>query len=154
MTPADIKAPNQDVAKIVESVRKFIKMCPYLPEYRKHINVNYLGGDVDEFSIETIPSDPIVKRYITGESIRQFQFYFESREQFDKDVINNLQTNGFYELFAGWLEECTKQKVLPDLEGNRKCLSISADTQGYIMDIQNGKASYVIQCTMRYVQLY
>lgn len=154
LLPNTIKATNDGCTPGVKALREFLKQCPYLPEYYKCINVNYLGSEADEFMIESIPGETVLKRYINGDSIRQYQFYFASREVYTKDVIENLENISFYENFAGWLEECTKEKVLPELEGKQYCLGIEAVTSGYAFDTQNGKAQYIIQCNMKYFQQY
>ena len=154
MKPHDIKALNDGSEHIISSLRAFLAQCPYLPEFCECLNVNYLGGDTDSFMIEPIPSEPIVKRYVNGDSIRRYGFYFSSREYYAKDVLENLNSASFYEDFAGWLEECTKEKVLPELEEKQYCLSIEAVTSGYAFDTQNGKAQYIIQCNMKYFQQY
>lgn len=152
--PENIVAPNDGKEPIAKSVRDFIRRCPYLPEYSRYINVNYLSEETDAFAIETIIAEPLIKRYVNGDAIKEYQFFFTSREEYSKDVIENIKSSEFYELFAGWLEECSKQGVLPTLDGNRKSLQIEAKTQGYIESSQNSKAKYVIQCGMRYFESY
>ena len=48
---------------IVEGIRDFIKECPYLNEFHKGISVDYLGEKTSSYSIEGIPTQPIIKRY-------------------------------------------------------------------------------------------
>ena len=84
---------------IVECIREFVSKCPYLPRYNKGIGVNYLGEDTQSYMIEAVPCNPIVKEYITGQSIRQFQFCFASRETYSKNVLDNLENSAFYEHF-------------------------------------------------------
>lgn len=148
---AVIKSPNEDF-RITAALRDFIKQCPYLPDFYNSLNVNYLDGDPDSFMIEQVPVEPIVKRYVNGDTARRYSFYFSSRESYTQDVLDNLDSASFYENFEGWLEECTKQRVFPELGDNRQCMSISATTHGYVFTTQNGLAQYLIQCEMQFYQ--
>ena len=103
------------------------------------------------FRIDISRFQPVlVKEYIDGSSIRQFQFYFTSREMLTVDVIENVQNSQFYELFAEWLRECSKERTLPELGGSRKAIDLRAVTQGYVVSSENSKAQYMVQCTLKY----
>ncbi len=135
---------------IVECIREFISKCPYLPRYNEGIGVDYLGEDTQSYMIEAVPCNPIVKEYITGQSIRQFQFCFASRETYSKNVLDNLENSAFYEHFQNWLEDCTKRNNLPELTGGKVAQKIMATTHGYVYDSQQSKAQYMIQCNLIY----
>lgn len=136
---------------IIQCIRDFIKKCPYLPEFQKSIGVDYLAPDVQSYMIEAVPCDPILKRYITGQSIRQYRFNFGSRETYSADVLDNLANSMFYEHFQEWLEECTKSANLPDLTGGKLSRQIMATTHGYVYDASDQqKAQYMIQCNLIY----
>lgn len=149
-----IRVPSSDETAIVESLRDFLKECPYLPEYFKYINVEYLGAEEDSFGIESVVADPVLREYVDGSSIRQYQFYFTSRELHSMDVVENVQNSQFYELFSEWLRLCTKNRILPNLTGNRKAIDIRANTQGYVVSAENSKAQYMVQCCLRYFKSY
>ena len=72
------------------------------------------------YSIEETPCNPIIKKYIDGSSIRQFEFIFASRESYGPDVLNNISNSGFYEDFANWIEEENIKGNLPDLN-DKEC---------------------------------
>ncbi len=48
---------------IIDSLRNYIRKCPYLDTFNNaiRVNVNYLAPDTDTYSIEEIPIEPIVK---------------------------------------------------------------------------------------------
>lgn len=136
---------------IIQCIRDFIKTCPYLPDFHKSVGVDYLGPDVQSYMIEAVPCKPIVKSYITGQSIRQYQFYFSSRESYSLDVRDNLENSMFYEHFQEWLEECTKSGNLPALAGGKVAQKITATTHGYVYDASDQQmAQYMIQCNLIY----
>lgn len=152
MTPKDVKATNHDYNPIAEAIRNFVKECPYLPEYYESLNVDFQGDKVGSYMIESTPAEPWVKKYTNGTGIRQFPFVFSSKEIHTENVKENINNSGFYEHFSEWLDECTRNKVFPTLEGNREPFKIFATTSGYVYDTENGTAQYVIQCNFHYFQ--
>lgn len=136
---------------IMQSIRDFTKECPYLPEFHKSIGVDYLAPDVQSYMIEAVPCKPIVKQYVTGQSIRQYQFNFSSREPHSSDVRENLENSMFYEHFQEWLEKCTREQNLPVLSGGKVAQKIMATTHGYVYDASDQQmAQYIIQCNLMY----
>lgn len=139
---------------IIGKIRDFIRTCPYLQEFEEaiRVNVNYLGEEATSYSIEETPVNPIVKRYIDGSTRRQYAFVFTSRESYGADVLQNIANSEFYEHFADWLEECSDNGVLPELEGNKESLKIEATTTGYAFLVSEDSARYQIQCRLIYNQ--
>lgn len=137
---------------IIQYIRDFIKICPYLDEYHQGIGVDYLREDATAYMIESVPADPIVKKYTDGGSIRQFAFNFSSREPYGSDVLENLDNIGFFEHFSEWLEIWTNSGALPVMNENQMPLSIQATTPGYMYNNELDKAQYVIQCNFKYKQ--
>ncbi len=137
---------------VIESIRDFIATCPFIEE----LDAMFLPINVDKlepepsYSIENVPSDPIVKRCINGDSIRRVTFYLCSRNLYGAE--ENLDTSQFYENLADWLEECTRTKQLPILGEGQTARSIKANTHGYINDSEATYAQYQIQCELQYYQ--
>lgn len=138
---------------IIDSIRKFIRSCPHLQEFEGAIkvNVDYLGDESTVYSIDEVPCDPIIKKYINGDSIRQYEFIFASRESYGVDVLNNISNSGFYEDFANWIEEQNTISNLPKLE-NKECRTIECLTTGYAFQTDVDKARYQIQMRITYYQ--
>lgn len=134
---------------IIESVREFISTCPHLNEFAEGIGVDFLGTEATSYSIEEVPSNPIVKKYIDGSSVRQFLFIFSSREAYSEDAFINLNNIGFYEKFYNWIEEQSLNKNLPQITCGES-LKIEALTNGYAFDTDIDKARYQIQCKLTY----
>lgn len=137
---------------IIESVRKFIKTCPHLVEYcgAVRVNVDYLSENPTTYSIEAVPVNPILKKYINGDTVRQFVFVFCSRESYGEDVRNNIDNCGFYENFSNWLEECTLESKLPILDEDMEAWGIECLTSGYAFDTNADNARYQIQVKLKY----
>ena len=49
--------------KIIESIRNYIGSLDCMATYNNAINANFLDGEVDSFSIEEVPANPIIKKY-------------------------------------------------------------------------------------------
>ena len=142
---------NSQDTPIIQAVRDFISGCPCLREYDA-LMVDRLEDGVSSYSIEPVPCTPIVKRYVNGSSLRQYEFHFASREAFTQEVLDEISNSAFYERFAAWLEECSRMGNLPLLDGNRLATDIEALTNGYLADADAVKGRYVIQCRLYYMQ--
>lgn len=137
---------------IIKSLRDYISQCPYLYEFNKGINVDYLDNDSTTYSIEEVPCEPIIKRYINCDTKRQYDFIFASRESYGADVLQNIENSGFYEDFSRWIEEESSKGNLPILEGNRESLEIKVSTTGYAFQTDDNSARYQIQLKLIYFQ--
>lgn len=135
---------------IVQCVRDFIMKCPFLNEGK--INVDYLGLDVTEYSIDAVPAETVIKKYIDGSSERQFLFNFASIEYYGADVIQNIDNSGFYERFAKWLDDMSSSGELPEMPEGTKPIKIEALSSGYMFDSNTDTARYQIQCRLLYYQ--
>ena len=77
---------------IIESVRDFISGCPLLKNGIL-LNVDRLGDSEIEYTIDSDITDLILRRYIDGSSLRQFNFVFASREKYGADILQNIAVN-------------------------------------------------------------
>ncbi|HII4398208.1 TPA: chloramphenicol resistance protein [Clostridium perfringens] len=139
---------------IIESIRNFIKKCPYLEEFEGaiRIGVDYLDKETTTYSIEKVPCNPIIKKYVDGSCKKQELFIFTSRESYGPDIINNLNNINFYENFVSWLEEKNRTGDLPILDGKREVEKIEILTPGYAFETDVDKARYQIQLRLIYIE--
>jgi len=113
------------------------------------INTNMLSNDINNYSLDKIPTETTVERWITGLEIHRDVFSFRSRMSYSQDVINNLSNIGFFEDFEAKIYSNNDEGILPDIDGIQeiKCLNcgtmIFAETNTAEFDIQ-------IQITYRY----
>lgn len=138
---------------VIQCVQEFIATCPHLAAFEglfPKVDVDKLEEDAAAYMIENVPAEPVLKNYLDGSSVRQCVFAFDSREYYE--AIENIDTNNFYEEFAGWLETCTNSNELPDLGEGKEAMSIKATTPGYLYDTEGTKAKYRIQCVLKYYQ--
>lgn len=137
---------------IIDSLRNYIRECPYLDTFNNaiRVNVNYLAPDADTYSIEEIPIVPIVKKYVNGDCIRQYAFIFTSREPYGADVLQNIDNSGFYEKFAEWIEIQNDSGDLPVLDNGLEPLEIRVTSTGYAFAVTEDTAQFQIQLKLKY----
>ena len=106
------------------------------------INADMLDNDINNYSLDKIPTDFEVEKWINGVEIHRDVFSFRSRKAYSQDTINNLSNIGFFETFESIIKSNNKKGVLPDIKGIQsiECLNcgtmFSADTSTAIFDIQ------------------
>jgi hypothetical protein len=106
------------------------------------INADMLDNDINNYSLDKIPTASTVEKWINGVEIHKDVFSFRSRKAYSQDTINNLANIGFFEKFQSEIKSNNKKGVLPNIEGIEKieCLSngtmLSADGSTAIFDIQ------------------
>lgn len=133
---------------IIAGISSFFMACPLLQD--GVFRVNALGDQAIEYNIETGVFNPILKKYVTGDTLRQYQFNFVSREYYSMDRIQNIQNSEFYEQFAEWVEEKNALGQFPELPEGCEPDSLSVLSSGYIMDISMRNARYQIQLQLVY----
>ena len=105
-----------------------------------------------EYSIDPLPCDPIIQKYVDGGAKKQFQFAFTSRERYDQDTRINIDNSGFYQEFDEWLEEKSFAGELPLLEKGKSPVKIETLNSGYLYDVDEDNARYRIECRLIYIQ--
>lgn len=135
---------------LMDSLYSYMLTCPFLKEGA--VGVDYLGAHHRSYSIEQVPGSTIVKQYSSGDSIRQLGFNFAGREPYGKSEAENLDNSAFYEQLGQWLEQQSRQGVLPELDEGQHAQSIEVLTGGYVLDTGTSEARYQIQCRLNYYQ--
>lgn len=106
------------------------------------INADMLDNDIDNYSLDKIPTQTEVVKWVTGVTIRKDIYSFRSRKAYSQDTINNLSNIGFFEKFESVIKSNNKKGVLPSIEGieSIECLNCgtmsNADTDTAEFDIQ------------------
>ena len=137
------------MSNLIDSVRSYILACPFLSDGR--VNVDYIGTEMG-YSVDPLPCDPIIQRYMDGGAKKQFQFAFTSQEEYDQDARINIENSGFFQSFEEWLEQQSFNDNLPKLEEKKNPISIETLNSGYLYDINEEKAKYRIECRLIYTQ--
>lgn len=139
---------------IIQALRDYIRQCPYLDMFENaiRVNVNYLEPSANTYSIEEIPIEPILKKYVNGDSIRQYAFIFTSREPYGVDVLQNIDNSGFYERFADWIESNNDNGIFPLLGDELEPQEIKVTSTGYAFAVTEDTAQFQIQLKLKYLK--
>ena len=110
----------------------------------KRINADFLGIDVNNYSLDKIPTDSEVETWLTGTKICRDVYSFRSRNAYSSDRLSNLKNIGFFEAFQKIINSNNDNGILPEIDNieSIECLNQgtfnSADASGKtaVFDIQ------------------
>lgn len=131
---------------MIEKIRKYL-ISQNIIDKKNRINIEFLSEKPTEFSIEKVPTNPILEKYIDGSSYRQFQFQLVSCNNYGAELAQNISNSEFYENFYNIIESKNKEKMLPDIPGidTIECLD-----DGAIVDVTANTARYSILMRIKY----
>lgn len=114
------------------------------------INADMLSNDIDNYSLDKIPTASIVERWITGDEIHRDVYSFRSRMAYSQDTINNLANIGFFEKFEKVIKNNNDAHILPDINGidSIECLNC-----GTLTNANSNSAEFDIQIQITYRDL-
>lgn len=133
---------------IIDALEKYFIGCELLKDGA--LRVDYLGEKPVEYTIEVLPCDPVVKRYLGGSTVRQYLFAFGSREFYSQERLQNIQNSAFYERLADWVETKSMSGVLPELPDGIEAQQLEVVSSGYLFDGSMTNARYQIQLRLLY----
>lgn len=113
-----------------------------LTDNKYQINANMLSNDINNYSLDKIPTASVIEKWITGDCLCRDVYSFRSRNSYSQDVLNNLLNIGFFEEFENIIKNKNKDGILPDIEGIEaiRCLNcgtmVRAETNTAEFDIQ------------------
>ena len=136
------------VKSIIEGLTDYFLQCPLLKD--GVFRVDALGSDPVEYVLETGMTSPIVRTYVDGSSIRQYQFNFNSREAYSMDRILAIQNESFYEDFCNWVEEQSMIGNLPEMPEGCEAQALTVLTPGFMLDATMENAFYQVQLQLQY----
>lgn len=111
------------------------------------INVNALSKDINSYSLDKIPTNFVVEKWITGEEIHRDVYSFRSRMSYSYDEINNLQNIGFFEKFEELIQMNNKAGELPEINGIEDIQCMNCGTMN---SANTGTAEFDIQIQIKY----
>lgn len=136
---------------IISALKTYIASYSGL-ESGKPVWVNYLDAVPISYAIIPLAGTVIVSEDLAGNSERKYSFAFQSAMS-TADELERLESLGFYEAFADWLEEKTLAEEFPTLASGQTPTKIEALGQGYLFEQgESGTGIYQIQCALYYDQ--
>lgn len=136
---------------IIGSLRNYFQAFPGLQ--RERLDIDCLAHEVDRFSIDAEPCEPVLQSYMDGGTVRQFLFTISSRCYFGTDLAQQERNLAFFEDLEHWLEEQQRFRRMPDLGHGKipRRLEITSSAYPYLIS-DSGRARYQIQLRLEYYQ--
>ena len=143
---AIIDVNNTRIAKLGEYLETILEELN--DKYRK-INADFLGIDVNNYSLDKIPTASVVEKWITGLEIHRDVYSFRSRNSYSSDRLNNLKNIGFFEEFESIIRTNNDNGILPDIKGIEKIECLNCGT--FNREDESGKSAiFDIQLQITY----
>ena len=111
------------------------------------INADMLSNDINNYSLDKIPTASTIERWITGDELHRDVYSFRSRLAYSQDTINNLDNIGFYEKFERIIKSNNDAQILPDIQGIE---SIECLNCGTLINTTTNSAEFNIQIQITY----
>ena len=136
---------------IIKSLFNWFADCEVLNSDNE-LNVDYLDDEPENYCLEVVPCNPIIKSYVDGSAKCQYLFIFAGREHYSSDEVLNMANLEFYERLEEWIAEQNINGRLPKLPDNCTPQSVKVLSSGYVMDNDTKTARYQIQCQLIYIK--
>lgn len=136
------------IHSIIQGIADYLMTCPLLKD--GVFRCDALGSGAIEYAVETGIFTPVLRTYVNGDSERQYQFNFTSREFYSMDRLQNIENTEFYENFADWIESSNQNKKFPEMPDGCYPREINVLSPGYIYDTTMKNARYQIQLQLIY----
>lgn len=119
-----------------------------LTENRNYqINADMLSNDIDNYSLDKIPTASVVERWVMGIEIHRDVYSFRSRMAYSQDTIDNLSNIGFFEQFENAIKTNNEEGILPDIDNIE---SIECLNCGTLNNTDGTTAEFNIQIQITY----
>ena len=138
---------NTRIAKLRTYLFEIIDTLTTNDKYQ--INADMLGK-VGDFSLDKIPTESTVQKWICGNEIHKDVYSLRSRKSYSQDVINNLSNIGFFEEFENTIKSNNDEGVLPEIDGIE---SIECLNCGTMNNNETNTAEFDIQIQITYREI-
>ena len=136
---------NARITKLREYLFDVINTLTIKRNYQ--INADMLSNDINDYSLDKIPTDSDLEQWIVGNTLKQDTFSFRSRKAYSQDTINNLKNIGFFEQFENIIKSNNDEGILPNIDGIE---SIECLNCGTLNSIDGTEATFNIQIQITY----
>ena len=109
----NVEVNNTRIAKLREYL--FTIIDTLLKDKKYQINANMLSNDINNYSLDKIPTNSTVEKWIMGIEIHKDIYLFRSRLAYSQDVMDNLQNVGFFEVFDNIISYNNNKGFLPEI---------------------------------------
>ena len=118
-----------------------------LTDNKYQINANMLSNELNNYSLDKIPTSSTVEEWITGTKVCRDVYSFRSRVGYSQDTIENLINVGFFDIFEKLISSNNEEGILPNIEGIQ---SIQCLNCGSMTNANTNTAEFDIQLQIEY----
>ena len=136
---------NTRISKLREYLINVITTLTSKDDFQ--INADMLSNDINNYSLDKLPTESTIETWVTGDEIHKDVFSFRSRMEYSPDVINNLSNIGFFEKFENLIKSNNKNGILPLIEGIQSIECLNCGTMNYA---ESQTAEFDIQVQVTY----
>lgn len=136
---------NARITKLKEYLAEVIGSL--LKQKNFKINANMLSKNINNYSLDKIPTSSVVETTVIGTRTYRDVFSFRSRREYSIEEINNLSNIGFFEEFEKIIMDNNENGVLPQIEGIE---SIQCLNCGTMNNAEKNTAEFDIQIQITY----
>ena len=141
-----IDVENTRIAKLGEYLEPILEE---LNSKYKKINADFLGIEVNNYSLDKIPTASEVETWLTGTKICRDVYSFRSRNAYSSDRLSNLKNIGFFETFQKIINSNNDEGVLPKIDNIESIECLNQGTFNYA-DESMKTAVFDIQIQIEY----
>ena len=135
---------------IIEAIRNYFTQCEMIQsESNGNIKVDFLQEKGVSFSIEPVPVNPIIKRYIGSGAEMQYSFVLSASFDYSAETAMNVENSGFFEKLQEWIEEQNMNDNLPQLGEGKEATTLEITSNGYLFGISKDMRSGRYQMQFR-----
>lgn len=137
---------------IIDGIKEYIATCPLIKDMGKKLKVDFLSEGNRSFSIEPVPVNPLIRKYVNGSSEMRYVFLFTAKFVYSQEKQMNIENSTFFEDFANWIENNNNKRIFPTLPKGCKASEILVTSSGYLFGISSDMKTgrYQIQITLNY----
>lgn len=115
------------------------------PKYS--LNANNLDNEPNNYSLDKIPMQKTIRKWVIGTKIQRDVYSFRSRTTYSQSTITNLKNMGFFEDFEKAIETNNKNGILPDIDNIISIECLNCATMNYA---ETNTAEFDIQIQITY----
>lgn len=139
-----IEVNNLRITKLREYL---ISVISEIKETYEQINVGFLSNEINNYSLDKIPTSKVVENWIIGQTVYKEIYSFRSRRNYSADVMDNIENIGFFEIFESKIKQKNINNELPNIEGIQ---SIECLNCGSMNNANTNTAEFDIQIQIEY----
>ena len=125
---AIIDVENTRIAKLGKYLETILEE---LNSKYKKINADFLGIDVNNYSLDKIPTASVIDPYVAGGRLCRDVFSFRSRNPYSSDRLSNLKNIGFFETFQKIINSNNDNGILPEIDNIESIECLNQGTFNY-----------------------